>query len=781
MTDHPLSRSRLQLLRNGYRILPGLDKTCRVKGWNSSFLADEAARWGSDEAAVVAWDEAYASHHTTNMLITDRVVAIDCDVNDPELAALLADIIRDVARDVIETAPARYGSGEYKCALFCRLAEGEEPFIRHGSRKYARADETERWVKGNGDKPEYHHVEVFGGAPTSGGKVSRQFGIMGPHTRAKGGRPAVMYEWADGPTLLDTPRDQLPEITVAQVWQIIERFEQAAAAAGGFEALPDGEDAGGGWVYDIDRTLSRFATLHDGVVNYSGLEALVDEHGEVRCVFAGMVTDRPDRCTASWSDKHACVMITDWKTDAWHLPADLKPAEVDLKEFAAVFEQLRERTEKGETAFEPPAISVSDFYAYMTEHRYLHIPTRALWPAASVNARLGKIHGVKAALWLDQNRYIEQITWAPGESEIVRDMVMTEGGWTEQAGMRVFNLYRAPQRDFVAGDISVWRNHLERIYPGEADEIERWMAQHAQRPADKVNHCLVMGGRQGIGKDTVLEPLRHAVGAWNFNEVNPIQMMGRFNGFLKAVCVRVSEVRDRGEVDRYAFYNHTKIMMSAPPDTIMVDEKNMKEHRIPNVVGVILTLNEKSSLYLPADDRRHFVAWSEASAADFDAEYFNRIYRWYASGGLDAVAAHLRSLDLAGFDAKRPPRKTVAFHDIVALSRVPEDAEMDEMLDRLGRPDAVTLEEVRDKAKETPGGYEFAQYLSGSANARKAGHRFEECGYASVHNPQTKLGLWQVKGKQRNVYARCDLGSAGMLAAARAKAETATVTELKPK
>ena len=76
------------------------------------------------------------------------------------------------------------------------------------------------------------------------------------------------------------------------------------------------------------------------------------------------------------------------------------------------------------------------------------------------------------------------------------------------------------------------------------------------------------GRAAGIGKDTILEPLRHAIGPWNFSEVTPVQMMGRFNGFLKAVVLRVNEVRDRGETDRYAFYNHSKIMIAAPPDTL---------------------------------------------------------------------------------------------------------------------------------------------------------------------------------------------------------------------
>jgi hypothetical protein len=57
----------------------------------------------------------------------------------------------------------------------------------------------------------------------------------------------------------------------------------------------------------------------------------------------------------------------------------------------------------------------------------------------------------------------------------------------------------------------------------------------------------------GIGKDTLLEPVKHAIGPWNFSEVSPQQTMGRFTGFLRSVILRISEARDLGDVNRYQF------------------------------------------------------------------------------------------------------------------------------------------------------------------------------------------------------------------------------------
>src|SRR6266851_1914763 len=100
-------------------------------------------------------------------------------------------------------------------------------------------------------------------------------------------------------------------------------------------------------------------------------------------------------------------------------------------------------------------------------------------------------------------------------------------------------------------------DHLLYVYPDDADHIINWLSHRVQRPHEKLNHALVLGGPQGIGKDTILEPVRNAIGPWNFKEASPKQVLGRFNAYLKSVILRISEARDLGEFDRFAFYDHT--------------------------------------------------------------------------------------------------------------------------------------------------------------------------------------------------------------------------------
>jgi hypothetical protein len=324
--------------------------------------------------------------------------------------------------------------------------------------------------------------------------------------------------------------------------------------------------------------------------------------------------------------------------------------------------------------------------------------------------------------------------WAPGQEMLICGRLISEGGWIEKDGVACFNLYRPPAIEpGDAGQAGVWLDHVHKVFRDDAEHIIKWCAQRVQYPEIKINHALVLGSeKQGIGKDAILEPVKRAVGPWNFGEANPKQVLGRFNGFLKRVILRISEVRDLGDVNRYQFYDHMKAYTASPPDVVRVDEKYMHEHSISNCVGIILTTNYKSNgIYLPAEDRRHYVAWSNLAPDDFAGGYWDKLWRWYDTGGDGHVASYLAKYDITDFDPKEPPRKTQAFWDIVDANRSPEDSELADVLDELGNPEATTLKAVINKAQPR-----FADWLEDRRNRRAILHRFEQCGYVPVRNPE---------------------------------------------
>ena len=115
---------------------------------------------------------------------------------------------------------------------------------------------------------------------------------------------------------------------------------------------------------------------------------------------------------------------------------------------------------------------------------------------------------------------------------------------------------------------------------------------------------------------------------------------------------------------------------------------------------------------------------------------------------LHEVHALAAELDLSGFNPKAPPPQTPAFWAIVDANRAPEDSELADVLDELGRPDAVTLAMLLRKAMG-----EIDEWLRDRKNRRTIPHRLEQCGYVPVRNDAADDGLFKISGRRQVVYA----------------------------
>jgi hypothetical protein len=449
----------------------------------------------------------------------------------------------------------------------------------------------------------------------------------------------------------------------------------------------------------------------------------------------------------------------------------------------------------------PLEVKLEDFRAYMKkEGACIFIPSGEIWPSDNVNKRLppvfvgfddeGKPKYIPAATWLYRNRPVEQMTWAPGEPELIRDRLFVEAGWLNYPRATVFNLYRPPT--VKLGDPAKaerWVNHVEYIYPDGAERIVAFFAHAVQKPFEKVNHAKLLGGDPGVGKDSALAPVRESVGSWNFADVTPKKMFAtRFNGYLRSVVLRISEAHDLGDTHRNTFYEHLKDITASPPEALRIDEKNIPEYYVVNVCHVVITTNHRlDALYLPAEDRRFDVCWSPRTQADFDPDYWPELWRWYyKEGGFGHVAAYLFAFDLSDFDPKAPPPKTEAFWSIVNASRAPEDAELADLIDKLGEDETdecgKPVNDMDGKPKRIPpvavtvknviavAGEDFEKWLTDRKNSRQISHRFVACGYMPVRSPYAKDGQWRVAGSRRTIYVLATLSPAGQFVAAEALA-----------
>lgn len=84
------------------------------------------------------------------------------------------------------------------------------------------------------------------------------------------------------------------------------------------------------------------------------------------------------------------------------------------------------------------------------------------------------------------------------------------------------------------------------------------------------------------------------------------------------------------------------------------------------------------------------------------------------------------------------------------------------MLDKMERPDAVTIKIITDNASGT-----FQDWLNERSSRRVIPHRLEKCGYVQVRKPNAQDGLWVINGARQVVYARSEISAADKLKAAR--------------
>jgi hypothetical protein len=417
---------------------------------------------------------------------------------------------------------------------------------------------------------------------------------------------------------------------------------------------------------------------------------------------------------------------------------------------------------------------LGDFYAAPSFNQLFYMPTRDLWSRESVNAILpsvpvgkknGKIVTIKPVTWLFRHRCVEQVTWAPGLPAIIMDRFILDGGWKDHSGARCLNTYRPPPT--IVGDAeqaTPWIEHMQLLYPEEADEIMDWMAHKVQHPEIKINHVVTMGGSPGIGKDWLMQALKLAIGTWNFQEVSPADLLAPYNPFAKTVVLRMNEAHDLGESDRanrYALYERLKVYAAAPPDVLACVDKYIRRHYVPNVLGLIVTTNHKDGIYLPPDDRRYLVAWANHTKERFDKEFWDKKWQWMLhKGGAHHVAAYLAKRELSGFNPYATPRATAAFFEAVNVSQPQEDAELADVLDDMEknekdqpcRPIVCSLFSIATSPRGAA-----LEWLLDRRHRRSIPHRLARCGYIYCRNPDTEDGLWRIDGRRQTLYVKITL------------------------
>jgi hypothetical protein len=327
-------------------------------------------------------------------------------------------------------------------------------------------------------------------------------------------------------------------------------------------------------------------------------------------------------------------------------------AEVERKELG--------RVEKAEWYARFAYIQDDDAYFDMQDRRELGRNTfNALFRHLDCRSIHNSKRKIEAATSFDENRQgkgakaLAGITYAAGSTILVaRD------------GLVYGNRWRNARPTPVAGDVTMWLEHVERMVP---EEFERKhlldaLAHKVQFPNHKINHAILMGGNHGSGKDTLFAPFFWAIGGEakaNCSLVKNEDLNSQWGYALECEVMEIAELRQAEAKDRRALENTLKPIIAAPPELLMVNRKGLHPYYALNRVFVIAFSNERVAISLPSEDRRWFVIW--CAAAKLSEAHAVSLWNWYQHrGGFAAVAHYLHTRDVSDWNPSAPPPTTEA-------------------------------------------------------------------------------------------------------------------------
>jgi hypothetical protein len=235
------TEARTKLLQQGYQPIPSVGKS----------RTTAAARGRTSPGDIEVWSKLYANTNTGILCATEP--CLDIDIEDPDAAEAVEALVRDRFEER-GTICVRFGRSPRR-AIFFKTAT----VFRHVERKF---------IAPNGDMKQ--KVEMLANG--------RQVVVHGIHDGT--GNP---YSWF-GPSLCETPRDDLSEIDAAGANALLDDIAVVLVDKHSYQLAPTRKASGGN---GHDAASAEWQVLqHDILVGHSLHESLRDL--SCKMVYAGM-------------------------------------------------------------------------------------------------------------------------------------------------------------------------------------------------------------------------------------------------------------------------------------------------------------------------------------------------------------------------------------------------------------------------------------------------------------------------------------------------------------
>ena len=253
-------------------------------------------------------------------------------------------------------------------------------------------------------------------------------------------------------------------------------------------------------------------------------------------------------------------------------------------------------------------------------------------------------------------RQADKVTWMPGQEKIFR-----------KNGLNLVNMYRPNPMPVVTrtpGDVDIFYRVLNHVIPLNvaAEYFMDWCAFTVQFPGIKINHHpLMFSEMEGVGKDTIIDPVRWAIGAANSSESALKDLTGSFNEALKYKKLIIINEVESFKQGKEAI-NVLKPLLAAPPESIKINAKFEPLFDQPNIFSLIMTSNSKRPIYVAIVDRRLVIIHCVEQRMPEDMG--QEIWDWLKEGGGRELMFHeLMTRDISNFNPNVRPNDAELLRD----------------------------------------------------------------------------------------------------------------------
>jgi hypothetical protein len=248
------------------------------------------------------------------------------------------------------------------------------------------------------------------------------------------------------------------------------------------------------------------------------------------------------------------------------------------------------------------------------------------------------------------------------------------------------NTWKPSSLPMYTGDITPWWELLCHLFPeeGSRDRIMDWMAFIIQNPHIKVNHALLVGGGERIGKDTVFVPFVRSVGIENVSNIKAEMLDEKYDDpFINVKLAVIQEVFRSGFKDAKFIENKLKVYLADPPEELMLRRLGSSHIKQRNLIQMLIFTNYKEALHLTSGSGdRYLCEWSDAGK--LTPEDYTKIYNWYDyEYGCEKVYAYLMARDVSHYKPKAAAPKTTWREDIHTSVKSDMDHAVEDIIDQV--------------------------------------------------------------------------------------------------